>query len=186
MGAALRLDTRLTEAEYFDFELRGDARYEFADGLVFAMVGGTDRHNLICGDFFLVLGTHLPLRCQVFEQSMKLRVTLDRTIRYFYPDILVSCRTTDRAPLFRAEPVLLGEVLSKSTEQSDRADKLPFYRSIPALEEHVIVFQDIPQVELFRRRTSWQPEVFTMGQTMTLESVDLTIPVASLYRRVTF
>jgi hypothetical protein len=63
---------------------------------------------------------------------------------------------------------------------------LPFYRSIPTLEEHVVVFQDIPKIELFRRRTAWQPETFTMGQTLTFESVDLTISIDGMYRRVTF
>lgn len=184
MTAALRMDKRLTEEEYFAFEARADVRHEYFDGLVFAMVGGTDRHNLIAGDFFTLLNMHLKPPCQVFEQAMRLRIQTERVLRHVYPDMMVSCSPDDRKPLYRQEPVLLAEVLSDSTEDFDRTDKALLYRSIPSLEEHVIVFQDIPKVELFRRRTAWQVETYRIADTFRLDSVSLDVPVAHLYRRV--
>lgn len=184
MTAALRMDKRLTEDEYFAFEARSELRHEYFDGLVFAMVGGTDRHNLIAGDFHVLLANHLNPPCQVFEQAMKLRIQTERLVRHVYPDIMVSCSLEDRKPLFRERPVLLAEVLSNSTEDKDRTDKALLYRSIPSLEEHVIVFQDIPKVELFRRRTAWEPETYKIADTFRLDSVGLDVPVAHLYRRV--
>ncbi len=184
MTAALRMDKRLTEAEYFAFEERSELRHEFFDGLVFAMVGGTDRPNLIVGDFHTLLNVHLEPPCQVFEQAMKLRIQTERALRHVYPYIMVSCSQADRDSRYRQQPVFLAEVLSNSTEDFDRTDKALLYRSIPSLEEHAIVFQDIPKVELFRRRTAWEPETYRIDDTFHLGSVDLDVPVGRLYRRV--
>lgn len=186
MSQALRSPTRWTPAEYLRFEGSSSERHEFVDGVLYAMVGGTDRHNLIAGNLFIALGNHLPERCQAFEQSMKLRVMVDRAEYYYYPDVMVSCSDTDRAPLFRENPILLAEVISESSERSDRTDKFIVYRSIPELQEYVLIAQDVPQVEVFRRRNAWQVETFFMNDTITLESVQLTLPVTQLFRRVSF
>lgn len=186
MSHALRSPTRWTAAEYLRFEDSSSERHEFVDGVLYAVVGGTDRHNLIAGNLFVALGNHLPERCQAFEQSMKLRVMVDRAEHYYYPDVMVSCSDTDRAPLFREKPILLVEVISESSERSDRTDKFIVYRSIAELQEYVLIAQDVPQVEIFRRRNAWQVETFFMNDTITLESVQLAMPVAQLFRRVSF
>lgn len=184
MTAALRMDKRLTEDEYFAFEARAELRHEYFDGLVFAMVGGRDYHNLIAGEFFMVLGAHVALPCQVFQQTMKLRVKIDRSVRHLYPDVMVSCGPDDRQRFFREKPSFLAEVVSNSTEKSDRTDRALLYRTIPSLVEHAIVFQDVPKVELFRRRTSWTVETYLLADTFRLDSVDLDVSVARLYRHV--
>jgi Uma2 family endonuclease len=90
MSVALRSPKRWSIAEYLAFEETASERHEFIDGVLYAMVGGTDRHNLICGNLFAALHNHLPDRCQVFEQTMKLRVDVQKAERFYYKDILVS------------------------------------------------------------------------------------------------
>ena len=117
---------------------------------------------------------------------MKLRIETERDVSYFYPDIIVSCSSADRAKLYRKQPVLLAEVLSPSTERSDRSEKFAAYISIGSLQEYVIIAQDVPQVEIFRRRNAWQVETLFMADTLKLESIDLEFPVSQLYRRIAF
>jgi Uma2 family endonuclease len=186
MSVALRSPKRWTVEDYLRFEETAVERHELVDGVIYAMVGGTDVHDLITGNLFLALGNHLPDRCQVFEHGMKLRVRVERSEDFFYPDVMVSCREEDRAKLYREQPVLLAEVLSQSTERADRTDKFMAYKTIAELQEYILIAQDVPQVEMFRRRNAWQVETFFMKDTIHLESVDLMIPVPQLYRRIKF
>ena len=186
MTVALRHPERWSAAEYLGFEETASERHEYIDGIIYAMVGGTDAHNLVTGNLFALLHNHLPDRCQVFEQGMKLRVGMEATERFFYPDVMVSCSDLDRAKLYRERPLLIAEVLSESTERADRADKFDICKKIPELQEYIVIAQDVPQVEIFRRGNAWRVETYFLDDTITLQSVDLTLPVAQLYRRVKF
>jgi Uma2 family endonuclease len=186
LSEALRKPRRVTPEEYLAFENESELRHEYVDGVLYAMVGGTDRHNLIAGNLFNALFNHLPDRCQVFEQTMRLRMLIERAQRFYYPDILVSCSELDRAELYREQPILLAEVLSPSTERADRTDKFSAYVTVDTLQEYVLVAQDVPQVEVFRRRNAWQVETFFATDTIALESVELTFPVSQIYRRIRF
>jgi Uma2 family endonuclease len=183
MGEALRLQRRWTVDEYLDFEDEGGVRYEFVNGSIYAMVGATDRHSMIAGDLFGVLLNRLKPPCQVFAESMRLRLQAERSTSFYYPDSLVSCDPADRAPLWREKPIFLAEVLSPSTERTDRHEKFNAYTNIASLQEYLIILQDIPQIELHRRRAGWKPETFYLDQTVHLESVDLTLQIQQLYRR---
>jgi Uma2 family endonuclease len=98
--------------------------------------------------------------------------------------VLVSCDQTDRAPLWRERPVLLAEIVSPSSDRIDRNEKLTAYSGIASVMEYLIVAQDAPIVEIRRRKTGWEPELVRMAGELALESVDLRIPVAELYRRI--
>lgn len=186
MSVAVRRPARVTFDEYLAFEEASEARHELINGALFAMSGGTDRHNLITGNLFLRIAGPLLGKCQTFQGQMKLRVNHAAGGDGYYPDIMVSCAPTDRERLYRQEPVLLIEVLSPSTERADRGDKLVNYLQIPSLQEYVLVAQDVPQVELMRRRQAWNPEFLFMPDTLVLESVGLTVPVTSIYQTLTF
>lgn len=73
------------------------------------------------------------------------------------------------------------EVLSESTARKDRTEKLLAYQLIPSLQEYLICSQDMPIVELYRRRSNWQRERFKDNQTFILESVNLEIMVNDIY-----
>jgi len=186
MSEAVRLPYRLTTAEYLAYEQDGKTRYEFVDGVLYAMVGGSDRHNLIALNLASALSSRLPDACQVFEQSMKLRIAAATSDDYYYPDLMVSCDETDRERLYRERPSILGEVLSPSSEREDRREKFAAYTALPSLREYVLIAQDVPQIELFRRENAWQLETFFINDTITFPSAELSLPVQQIYRRIAF
>ena len=183
---ALKPDTRkITPEEYLEEEIERETRHEFVDGIAYAMAGTTDWHGLVA----MALGSSLYARlphCQTFMTDMKVRIDEGSSITYYYPDVLVSCAEVDRAKYFREQPVLIIEVLSPSTERIDRGEKFAAYKKIASLQEYVLAAQDVPIVEVYRRRAGWQGEVYLPGSTFTLDSVDLEFAVNDIYRRLPF
>lgn len=173
----------MSAEEYWAFEQASEWRHEFVNGVVYAMVGGSDRHGLIAGNLLALLLQGLPDRCQPFAQAMKLRIKAARDERYYYPDVLVSCSPDDRASHTRSEPVFIAEVLSRSTGRVDRGEKFEAYRRIPSLEEYALVSQDEVRLELFRRRAGWEREPHGPGDLVRLDGLDFSFPLEALYRR---
>lgn len=183
MAEAAREIARISVEDYLARENDGAWRYELVDGVAYAMVGSSDRHNAIAGALYALLLGQLPPRCDVFVTDMKLRVRAERDERFYYPDVFVTCSPSDRDRYSREEPVLVAEVLSPGTERVDRGEKFEAYRTIPSLQEYALLSQEGVRLELFRRRTGWARETFGPDADVTLESVALTLPLASLYRR---
>ncbi len=186
MSIPLRKPSRVTFDEYLEFEEAAAIRHELIEGVIFAMSGGSDAHNIICTNLTHEIGGPLRGKCQTFQGQIKLEVEHHDDGDGYYPDLLVTCAPTDRERLFGKKPVLLVEVLSPSTEGLDRGGKFANYIRIPSLQEYVLVAQDVPQIEIMRRRKAWQPDFLFMGDTVELESVGLSIPVAAIYQTLTF
>jgi Uma2 family endonuclease len=176
----------MTPREYFAFEEKTPLKHEYLNGTIYAMVGATARHNLISLNLAVALRSKRPRGCQVFISDMKLRVKLLTGEFYYYPDVLVSCSAADRDPLFREEPVLLIEVASPSTLRIDRGEKLNAYRQISSLVEYVIVGQDQPSIEVYRRRNNWERETVKASEDLSLESVRGALSHAQVYDEITF
>ena len=186
MSQTARKFTHIRAADYLSQENDGNWRHEFVDGVLYAMAGASDRHNLICGNVAALLNDRAPEHCQVFSMDMKLKFQNDNRERYYYPDVFVSCDPSDRETYTRRTAVLVVEVLSDSTERTDRTEKLETYISIPTLLEYVLLHQNAMELELFRRRTGWQREFYQRDNMVSLESVGISVNVSSLYRRVRF
>jgi Uma2 family endonuclease len=176
----------ISTREYLAREETSQVRHEFVNGVIYAMVGASQPHNLVAGNLFAAIHGHLPDRCTVFTSDMKLRIAVDRAEYFYYPDLMVCCGPIDPSLHYRDDPILLCEVLSQSTERTDRVEKFDAYRTIPALEEYVLIAQDAPRVEIFRRRTDWSRETFATGDTFRFECVDFSMGLEALYRRVKF
>src|SRR5215470_451794 len=112
MSNLAHVTPHMSPAEYFAFEANTPIKHEYVDGFVYAMVGATDRHNLIAQNLLIALRSVRPAGCQVFIFDMKLKVKLMAAEIYYYPDVLMSCSASDRDPLFREQPTLLIEVAS--------------------------------------------------------------------------
>ena len=186
MSQTARKFTHISAADYLASENDGTWRQEFVNGAVYAMAGASDRHNLIRGNLAALLLGHIPEPCQVFSAEMKLRIRGNADERYYYPDVFVVCDPNDRERYTRDHAVLVVEVLSPSTERIDRTEKFEAYKRISSLLEYALLSQDAIELELFRRRTDWQREFYQRDNTVTLESVGLTLSVSNLYRRVHF
>jgi Uma2 family endonuclease len=176
----------MTPQEYFAFEEKTPLKHEYLDGLVYAMVGATARHNTIAGNIFVELRTRRRQGCEVFISDMKLKVKLAVGEFYYYPDLLVSCSTADRDPLFREQPAVLVEVASPSTLRIDRGEKLGVCREIPSLQEYVIVGQDRALIEVYRRRSDWAREALSPGEDLLLESLGITMSRSQIYHEIAF
>ena len=179
---ALSDSWRMTAEEYLKWEALQDLRYELIDGDVVAMTGGTIAHNDIALNLNDKLRSALrPKGCRVNVADVK--VNVEATGNYFYPDLVVSCDDRDREAtkeiLF---PGLLVEVLSPRTEAKDRGRKWQNYRQIPTLIEYVLINCDRRLVECFRRRDRlWIYQTFGVGEVLDLESVGVSIAVDDLY-----
>lgn len=179
--------SHLSLEDYLEGELRSEVRHEYIDGRVYAMVGASSAHNVIIGNLFAALHAHLrggP--CQVFMADMKVRIEPLPGERFYYPDIQVCCEPSDRATYYRARPRLIVEVLSPHTERNDRSTKFYDYRRIDSLEEYVLIAQDTQRVEVYRRATGWDLELYGDSARVRLDCVDFAIGVAAIYEAVSF
>ncbi|MBL8471882.1 MAG: Uma2 family endonuclease [Rhodocyclaceae bacterium] len=185
MTAASQSINFISEAEYLQGEQYAELRHEYIGGAVYAMVGATDRHGLLVMNIAAALHRHLrggP--CQVFASDMKVRLSVADETVFYYPDVLVSCRQDDRERLFRQHPCLLVEVLSEATERTDRREKFLAYQTLASLENYVLVAQDAPLVTVFRRAGGWKAEHLGQGDTLSLPSLEFSIPLAEIYEGV--
>lgn len=179
--------TRLSLDAFLDWEATQPERHEFVRGEVFAMTGASDRHNLVAGNLYMLLRTHLRgSPCQVFISDMKVRV--DAADAIFYPDLLVTCSASDREDrLSKREPVLIVEVLSPSTGSYDQSAKFAHYRRLASLQEYVTIDPDAPLVQVFRRSPEgWTLHAAEAGETVTLASLDFRAPMTAIYEDVHF
>jgi Uma2 family endonuclease len=135
--------------EYLALEESATVRHEYVGGEIFAMVGATKRHNRIIGNISGRLwGAARGGACRVYSESVKLRVADDVI---YYPDVMVACGPEGDDPFVESDPCLVVEVVSSSTETTDRREKLAAYKRMPGLRAYLIVSQDRRWVECHLR-----------------------------------
>lgn len=169
---------------YLEAERDGMTRHEYLDGEIYAMSGASELHNAVNAELFAAIYARLPDECRAFMSDMKLKVEQDNKRFAYYPDIMVACGVNEGDPYVRTNPLLLVEVLSPSTRRTDLTEKLMNYSYIPSLLEYVVVHQDNPHVQIYRRRNAWQVEHFFAGDEFSLESIGLVMRVEQIYRKV--
>ncbi|MBL1263201.1 Uma2 family endonuclease [Methylomicrobium sp. RS1] len=171
----------LTEEEYLKSELTSDFKREYLDGQAYAMAGAGYNHNCIAGNVFRKFGNHLERKpCTPFMADMKVRLGKD----YVYPDVVVDCSKMSGSDMFSENPVLIVEVLSKSTRKTDTAVKLLRYINLPSLQEYVLIEPDFVSVQVLRRNRHWLPEYYFLDDSVPFESIGLKLTVEEIYDRV--
>jgi Uma2 family endonuclease len=183
-----------TPAEYLAWEAEQPIKYEYINGEVYAMAGGTLAHNAIAVNLVSVLrGKLRGTGCKVYVADAKVRVSAAGP--YFYPDLVVSCDDRDRRATEALHyPKLIVEVLSPSTAGFDRGDKFKFYRRISTLQEYVLIDAEKVSVDCYRKTSAdkWEltayPDDAVDGENPILElvSLDFQCPLASVYEEVEF
>lgn len=145
----------LSAQEYLALEESASMRHEFVNGRIFAMAGGTLAHNAISLNIASLLKTKLRgAGCNVFISDVKLHIA--NLNSFYYPDVVVHCGKVDPKSVMVTEPVLIFEVLSSSTSQIDRREKLIAYQSIDSLQAYVIVQQSRKCLTVYRRvKADW-------------------------------
>jgi Uma2 family endonuclease len=175
---------RYAYAEYLAYERDSGLKHEFEDGEIYAMAGGSRRHNALASRVSAALEAARKPGCVAFQSDQKVRVLA--TGKATYPDATLVCGAivgdpADPSGPTITNPTLIVEVLSPSTEEDDRGNKWQHYQLIPSLTEYVLVSQSHARIECYRRLETgaWEYRDVTTG------SVQLqcggTLELASLY-----
>ena len=164
-----------------------ETRYEYVDGYVTMLAGGTANHATIGVNITSILRSLLRgSPCHVYNSDLRVRIA---ETRYFYPDATVSCDEQDRgqSDMIRS-PRLVVEVLSSGTEAFDRGKKFAFYRECPTIQEYVLINTQYASVEVFRheKNSLWTFHAFGPDDEVKLASIAVHFPVAAVYEDVLF
>ena len=173
----------LSVEDYLELEMNATTRHEYVAGEIFAMCGASAAHNLIVGNVYRALANRLQGGpCRTFFSGFKVRLKIKMDDFFYYPDVMVACGREGLDKYFLRNPKVIIEVLSPSTEGTDRREKFINYRRIPTLEEYILIAQDTPEVTLYSRCTEWKPTVLTALEAVgEIQSLGLSLPLAQVY-----
>lgn len=171
----------LTVEEYLAGEQDGDVRHDYIDGRIYAMTGASAKHNLIAGNLFSALHSKARTQLrQVFMADMKVHIS--EWNAFYYPAVMLCCDQNDNEDYFREHPCLIIEVLSPATSGVDRREKLAAYQTLASLKEYVLVEQDKPSIEIYRRKeNAWTLEELNADDELSIECLTFAIPVKEIY-----
>src|ERR1700681_4534999 len=173
--------------DYLAGELLSPIKHEYVGGVVYAMAGARNMHNVIATN--TIGGLHARLRgrpCRPFNSDTKIRVHLPTHLRFYYPDASVMCRPNPQTDSFQDEPAVLFEVLSQRTRRIDEGEKKDAYLTIPSLGVYVMIEQDTAAVVAFRRTEGgFVREVYQgMDAVLPLAEIGIDLPLAEIYEAV--
>ena len=182
---------KLTTGEYIRQEIESGIKYEYHDGEIYALAGGTINHGLISGNVFSEMRSQLKDNhspCLPFNSDIKLHIR--DTNSYVYPDAMVVCGDIENAEEDEnsiTNPILIVEALSPSTAEYDRGDKFYLYRQIPTFREYVLIEQKKHVVDVHykhKNRDLWRITRYEgLDTVITLSSFGLEIPMSDIYYR---
>lgn len=164
-----------------------DARFEYLDGELRMLAGGSVAHSLIAMNIAGILYNHLRGKpCRVYNSDIRLQLSESR---YVYPDITVSCDQRDqqlRENTIRY-PRMIIEILSPSTEAVDRMKKFVYYRECPTVQEYVMIDSQKVGIDMYRREEDgWTFHTLQLQNTLHLKSLNIQIPVKDIYEAIDF
>jgi Uma2 family endonuclease len=175
--------------DYLQGELVSPIKHEYLGGVVYAMAGANNRHNLIASNVLIALGARLRGQaCRPFNSDTKIRVRLPAQVRFYYPDVSVICRPNPQTESFQDEPVVLFEVLSQGTRRIDEGEKKDAYLTIPSLSVYILVDQNASDIVIYRR----SPQGFVrelyegMEAVLSLPEIKIDFPLVEIYEAVEF
>jgi len=187
-----KLNRTYSAEEYFALESADpNTKYEFVDGMIYAMAGGTIKHGLLISNmlYWVKDGIRKGKKpCKTFSGDVK--VAIEQANSYLYPDVFVVCGEIDdenNPNQAIKNPKLIIEVLSESTQNYDQTHKFRLYRSNPSFEEYVMVDQEKAIVESFVRIADdqWQIRTFVgLDKEVEFKSIGVKVRVRDLYEDV--
>ncbi|NEP01745.1 MAG: Uma2 family endonuclease [Symploca sp. SIO2E9] len=180
-----------TPEEYLELEEKADYKNEYRDGEIIPMTGGTTNHNKIALNFASRLNLALEDKdYDVYIGDIKLWIPKYR--QFTYPDIMV----VQGQPIYYGSntttimnPLLIVEVLSKSTRDYDQGDKFLHYRSIAEFKEYILIDQTKYHLIQYAKTVEGQwvlTEYESEDSVLTLQSIDFKVAFSQLYKRVNF
>jgi Uma2 family endonuclease len=183
MGDAAPIQ-HMSAAEYLAWERMQPVKHEYHLGEVFAMAGGSPRHNFLSNAMGAELRAAVRGKgCHVLSPDQ--RISAKQNERYVYADAVVVCGTLQTEPGTSdvlANPRFVVEVLSRSTEAYDRGEKWEAYQRLPSLTDYILVAQASMRIEHYQREAdgSWRYRVLQAGDTLALTN-GATLSIDAVY-----
>lgn len=180
-----------TPEKYLELEEKSDTKNEYLDGEIIPMAGGTTNHNQIAGNFYRAF----PLTIDdqdyyIYINDVKLWIPDYRF--YTYPDLMI----IEGKPVYQSEnsnivtnPKIIIEVLSNSTQNYDKTEKFRAYRSLPSLQEYILISQSSYYVEQFIKQTEQQwlfNAIEGENNHLSLASINFSLSFTKIYQRIVF
>jgi Uma2 family endonuclease len=180
-----------TPEEYLELEEKADYKNEYRDGEIISMTGGTTQHNKLALNLATGLNVALnDLNYEIYIGDVKLWIPRYR--EFTYPDVMV----IEGQPVYYStnttivtNPLLIAEVLSKSTKDYDRGDKFLYYRSIPEFKEYILIDQTQYYVMQYVKTSENQwilTEYETEDAMINLSSINVELSLKQLYKKINF
>lgn len=191
MSAQLR-PVYFTIEEYFALERSSERRFEYRDGDIVLMSGGSRRHGEIASNLIRHLANRLSASgCRVYGSDTALVVPAAPPYRY--PDVSVVCGAAEFRRIEGLDalvnPTLIVEVISPTSEAYDRGTKFEWYKSVPSFAEYLLIAQDRPHITQRTKQTdgSWvERAVSDHGAVLRLTSIESELPLDEIYEDVEF
>jgi Uma2 family endonuclease len=183
------LSKHWTVADYLELQRESESRHEYVDGEIYAMAGGSKNHNRIAQTLGGLLNAQFTAGgCEAYVEEVLLEV---RPTLFYYPDVFVACNANDDDDEYVSrDPVLVAEVLSKSTKRIDRKEKMGEYKKLPSLRECLLIHQDRVAIEHYYRHApdaEWEHRLHTnLQDEISFVSIAAAVKVADVYQRVKF
>ena len=177
-----------TFEEYLELEQKDQLRYQYYNGEIFVLAGGTKRHNMIARNVGFEINLQKP-DCETYLNDVKLE--LQAKNYYVYPDVMLTCDEgdlrDDKESIVK-NPVLLVEVLSDTTAAYDANEKKRCYFSLSSLQYYILISQDRPLVEIYEREQKfWKYTSFeSLDDSITLIKLNINIKLSDIYKKIDF
>lgn len=189
MQQTKRQQTCYTSEEYLALEDKAEEKSEYFAGEIFTMAGASLNHNRIIVNICMILGfAFKKTNCAVFTSDIK--VWIKQANAYTYPDVLViqgePDYVADRNDMI-TNPKIIIEVLSDSTQSFDKKGKFDIYRTLPSLQEYILISQDKIQIEHFNKIATKHWEMHEYNATdssFSLASLPVEIIVQDIYEKI--
>lgn len=179
----------MTLEEYLEFDSQTEGRFEYYNGEVFEMGGGSPEHSLLSNRIGRLLGNILdPRGCSIYNSEVQIKVPT--MLPYRYGDVSALCGKPEYEELrnqkLLVNPTLIVEVLFPTTEDFDRDLKFKAYKSIESLREYLLVSQDKKFITLYTKHNEkfWFQSQYESGETLKLESLEIELTVNEIYEGI--
>ena len=186
----------MTEEQYLALDEATDGKYERLNGMVTMlrppsslygadetivdMAGGSDAHAARCMRVGLLLGNQLEdAPCVVYSSDRRLKLPQGN---HLFPDLTVACG--EETGSLATEPIVIIEVLSPATEKRDRGAKLAAYKTLPSVQEYLLIGSEAQEIIVYRRESNWRPYHYQSGDQVELTSIGVSFPFDAVYRRI--
>jgi Uma2 family endonuclease len=179
-----------TEEEYLAFEREAADKHELIDGEIVARAISNRTHCLIGGNVVTQLYSQLRGKnCEIYANDMRVRM---KKSRYSYPDVVVVCgkpKFADDEFDVLLNPVVVAEVLSKSTRFRDKTEKLETFQKMESIQEVLLIEQDILHIEHYIKQTpmQWLLRIYeNLNDVIALDSIGCQVSLGEIYDRIEF